>query len=191
MAGPDEIAEALAVARGSGSGDIVLLHCVSGYPTPVEQSNLKRVRALAERHSVLVGLSDHTRGTMCAVAAVALGAVAVEKHLTLRRDDGGPDAAFSLEPEEFATLVRDCRAAFAALGTGSEERSASESANAKFRRSLYIVRDMAAGETFTEETVRSIRPGLGLPPKNLRAVLGRTAACAIRRGTPLSWDLVI
>lgn len=190
MAGPDEIAEALAAARDAGTGDIVILHCVSGYPTPAEESNLKRIRTLADRHDVLIGLSDHTHGTTCAVASIALGAVAVEKHLTLRRDEGGPDAAFSLEPDEFAALVRDCRAAFAALGTGTEERAASERPNMKFRRSLYVVRDVAAGETFTEDAVRSIRPGLGLPPKHLREILGRRAKRAIRRGTPLSWDLV-
>lgn len=190
MAGPDEIAEALAAARSTGTGDIVLLHCVSGYPTPAEESNLKRIRALAERYEVLIGLSDHTHGTTCAIAGVALGAVVVEKHLTLRRDEGGPDAAFSLEPDELATLVRDCRAAFAALGTGAEERTASERPNMKFRRSLYVVRDMAPGDAFTAETVRSIRPGLGLPPKHYREILGRRAKRAIRRGTPLSWDFV-
>lgn len=190
MAGMAEIAEAVDAARGAGRGGIVLLHCVSGYPTPPEESNLLRLRALAERFSTLVGLSDHTIGTACAVAAVALGAVAIEKHLTLRRADGGPDGAFSLEPGEMRILVQDSRTAFAALGAGQETRAPSESSNAMFRRSLYVVRDIAAGETFTGDNVRSIRPGLGLPPKHLPEVLGRKAVCAVKRGTPLSWELV-
>ena len=190
MAGMEEIEDAVMAARGAGDGGIVLLHAVSGYPTPPEDSNLLRLRMLAERFGALVGLSDHTMGTACAVASVALGAVAIEKHLTLRRADGGPDGAFSLEPEEMKTLVVESRTAFAALGTGRDARAPSESGNALFRRSLYVVRDVAAGEAFTGDNVRSIRPGLGLPPKHLPEVLGRKAARAIKRGTPMSWDLV-
>lgn len=190
MAAMAEIEDAVTAARGAGDGGVILLHCVSGYPTPPEDSNLLRLRALAERFGVLVGLSDHTMGTACAVAAVALGAVAIEKHLTLRRADGGPDGAFSLEPEEMRALVEESRIAFAALGTGHDARAPSESGNALFRRSLYVVRDVAAGEAFTPENVRSIRPGLGLPPKHLPDVLGRKAARAVKRGSPLAWDLV-
>ena len=190
MASSADIDEALAAARSAGARDIVLLHCVSGYPTPIEHSNLLRIRTLADRHDALIGLSDHTHGTTCAIAAIALGAVAIEKHLTLRRADGGPDASFSLEPNEFRTLVSECRAAFTALGTGADARAESEVPNMKFRRSLYVVRDMAVGEEFTAETVRSIRPGLGLPPKHLREVLGRHAAAPILRGTPLSRILI-
>lgn len=190
MAGMAEIEDAVTAARGAGKGGIVLLHCVSGYPTPPEDSNLLRLRTLAQRFDVLVGLSDHTMGTACAVAAVALGAVAIEKHLTLRRADGGPDGAFSLEPEEMKTLVSESCTAFAALGTGHDARAPSESGNALFRRSLYVVRDVAAGETFTGDNVRSIRPGLGLPPKHLPEVLGRNAARAVKRGTPMAWELV-
>jgi pseudaminic acid synthase len=190
MAGMAEIEDAVAATRGAGNGGIVLLHCVSGYPTPPEDSNLLRLRTLAERFDVLVGLSDHTMGTACAVAAVALGAVAIEKHLTLHRADGGPDGAFSLEPEEMKALVSESRTAFAALGTGRDVRAPSERGNALFRRSLYVVRDMAAGEIFSGDNVRSIRPGLGLPPKHLPDVLGRKATRAVKRGTPLAWDLV-
>jgi len=190
MAGMTEIEDAVMAARSAGDGGIILLHAVSGYPTPPEDSNLLRLRTLAQRFDVLVGLSDHTMGTACAVAAVALGAVAIEKHLTLRRADGGPDGAFSLEPDEMRTLVSESRTAFAALGTGRDERAPSESGNALFRRSLYVVRDVAAGEAFTNDNVRSIRPGLGLPPKHLPDVLGRKAARAVKRGTPLAWDLV-
>ena len=190
MASVEEIEDAVEAARGAGDGGIVLLHAVSGYPTPPEDSNLLRLHALTERFDVMVGLSDHTMGTACAVAAVALGAVAVEKHLTLQRADGGPDGAFSLEPGEFRQLVDESRATFSALGTGRDERAPSEAGNARFRRSLYVVRDIAAGEVFTAENLRSIRPGLGLPPKHLPDLLGRRAQGAIRRGTPMSWDLV-
>lgn len=190
MAGWTEIEDAVRAAHGAGKGGVILLHCVSGYPTPPEDSNLLRLRALAERFHVMVGLSDHTMGTACAVAAVALGAVAIEKHLTLRRADGGPDGAFSLEPEEFRLLVSESHTVFSALGSRRDERAPSEAGNTRFRRSLYVVRDISAGETFTAENLRSIRPGLGLPPKHLPELLGRRAKQAIRRGTPMSWNLV-
>ena len=190
MADAEEIAEALAAARGAGCREIVLLHCVSGYPTPPEDSNLATIVDMAERFGVPVGLSDHTLGTAVPVAAVALGAVMIEKHVTLRRADGGPDAAFSLEPPELARLVEDVRTAWAARGRIDYGRKASERGNAQFRRSLYAVADIAAGEAFTADNVRSIRPGFGLPPKHLPALLGRRAARAIARGTPLSGELV-
>jgi N-acetylneuraminate synthase len=190
MANLSEISEAVTTARGAGSGGIVLLHCVSGYPTPPEDSNLKRLVTLTNRFDALVGLSDHTLGTTTAIAATALGAVAIEKHITLKRIDGGPDSAFSLEPQEFKALVVECHTAFAALGSGADVRAKSEEANAKFRRSLYVVADIKAGECFTEGNVRSIRPGFGLAPKHLKAVIGKRAARTIARGTPLAWDLV-
>jgi len=138
----------------------------------------------------VVGFSDHTNGTAAAVAAVAVGASIIEKHLTLSRADGGPDAAFSLEPDEFKAMVADCHAAFAARGNGRFERPASEDGLMVFRRSLYVVEDIAAGEIFNDRNVRSIRPGYGLPPKFLPDVLGRPARHQISRGTPLSWDAV-
>lgn len=190
MADDREIAEALAAARGAGCQDIVLLHCVSGYPTPPEDSNLMTLVDMAERFDVPVGLSDHTLGTAVPVAAVALGAVLIEKHVTLRRSDGGPDAAFSLEPEELARMVADVRTAWAARGRVDYARKESESGNAQFRRSLYAVADIAAGEAFSAENVRSIRPGFGLPPKHLPEVIGRRSTRAIARGTPLSGELV-
>jgi N-acetylneuraminate synthase len=137
-----------------------------------------------------VGLSDHTLGIEVALASVALGACMIEKHFTLRRADGGPDAAFSIEPEELTALVRGARVAFAALGTGADTRPEVEKASMAFRRSLYVVRDMAAGEPFTHETVRSIRPGYGLAPKYLPDILGRAADCAIVRGTALAWSQI-
>jgi N-acetylneuraminate synthase len=170
---------------------LVLLHCVSGYPTPVAQSNLRRIAGLAAEFGCPVGLSDHTLGVEVAIAAVALGACVIEKHVTLRRADGGPDSAFSLEPDELAALVRGARAAFEALGTGAPARSEVEEASKAFRRSLYVVRDIQQGETFTAENIRSIRPGFGLPPRHLPEILGRRARRALARGTALTWDVIV
>lgn len=185
-----EIGEAVAAARGAGCRDLVLLHCVSGYPTPAADANLRTISHLAEAFDVVSGLSDHSHGIGVAVAAVALGASVIEKHVTLRRADGGPDADFSLEPEEMRALVENCRMAWQALGRIDYSRKESERGNAVFRRSLYIVRDVERGEAFTEVNVRSIRPGYGLAPKFLPAVLGRRARRAAKRGTPLGWDLL-
>jgi N-acetylneuraminate synthase len=191
MASTEEIDESVAVFRAAGGRDLALLHCVSGYPTPIDQSNLRRIPHLAARFGCPVGLSDHTLAVEVAMAAVALGACVIEKHFTLRRTDGGPDAAFSLEPDDLAKLVVGAKAAFAALGTGSEERAEVEQASMIFRRSLYVVQDVAQGEVFTTDNVRIIRPGYGLPPKELPRVLGRRATKAVRRGTRLTWDLVV
>jgi pseudaminic acid synthase len=190
MATPAEIDDAVAAARDAGGGGLALLHCVSGYPTPADEANLARIARLAARHACPIGLSDHTLGTEVAIAAVALGAAIVEKHVTLARADGGPDAAFSLEPAELAALVHGVRTAWSALGRAEYGRAPSESDNAALRRSLYVVKDIVAGELLTEANVRSIRPGLGLPPKHLPEVLGRRAARAIARGTPLTFALV-
>lgn len=190
MASRDEVREATAAARDAGCRDLILLHCVSAYPTPPKESHLRTIPSLAAELVVPVGLSDHTPGTAVPVAAVALGAVMIEKHFTLSRADGGPDAAFSLEPRELATLCADCRSAWQALGSAWGP-SPSRDPSAIFRRSLYVVEEMAAGERFTERNVRSIRPGWGLPPRHLHEVLGRTAARDIPRGTPLSWCEII
>lgn len=190
MADLTEISEAVDTARRYGSGEIVLLHCISGYPTPPEESNLLTLPDLARRFGVVTGLSDHTLGTAVAVAAVALGANVIEKHFTLRRADGGPDAAFSLEPDELAELCRTCRTAWTALGAATYDRKPSEQSNATFRRSLYIVEDIAAGEPFTKKNLRAIRPGRGLPPKHLKDFLGQKAKQDIARGTPVSWSLL-
>lgn len=190
MADLAEIEEAVAAARRGGCRDLALLHCVSGYPTPVADANLRTIDDLVSRFGVVAGFSDHTLGTSVSVAAVALGAAIVEKHVTLRRADGGHDSAFSLEPLEVAQLVDDCRTAWQALGTAGYERKQSESRNLVFRRSLFAIKDIAAGEPLTTKNVRCIRPGNGLTPKELPAVLGRKARAAIARGTPLSWDLI-
>ena len=186
----DEIAEAMAAARGAGCSALVLLHCVSAYPTPAADANLRTISDLADRFDVAVGLSDHTMGIAVPVAAIAQGACFIEKHVTLARADGGPDAAFSLEPGEFRALVEGCRAAWEALGTRHYGPASSERGSVQFRRSLYAVRDIAAGEAFSEANVRSIRPGFGLPPKFYRQVLGARARCAIARGTPLDWSMI-
>ena len=188
MANLGEIGEAVNVAQQRGDGGMVLLHCVSGYPTPVGESNLKTIPHLGQAFGQLVGLSDHSHGIAAAVAAVALGAVVIEKHFTLSRADGGPDSAFSLEPGELKDLVDNCRAAWEALGSVSYTRTKSESGSAAFRRSLYVVEDIAAGEAFTTQNVRSIRPANGLAPKHLPAVLGQSARHTIERGTPLEWS---
>ena len=185
-----EIAAAKAAALEAGAAGVVLLHCVSSYPAALEDANLRTVADMAQRFGCPVGLSDHTPGTAAAVAAVALGASVVEKHFTLARADGGPDAAFSLEPDEFAALTRDCRAAWSALGRAHYDLLGSERGNLAFRRSLYVACDVAAGEPLSRENVRSIRPGAGLPPAELERVLGRRAARALKRGEPLAWDMM-
>jgi N-acetylneuraminate synthase len=186
----DEVAEAVAAARAAGANELVLLHCTSGYPTPARDSNLQTIADLAKKFDIIVGLSDHTMGTAVPVAAVALGAAVIEKHVTLRRADGGVDSAFSLEPEELARLVEDVNVAWEAKGNIFYGLAESERAARKFRRSLYVVADLKAGQAIGPEHVRSIRPGLGLPPKHLKAVIGRRATRDVKRGTPLDWTMV-
>lgn len=186
-----EIGEAVRCASRGGRGGLALLHCVSGYPTPASDANLRTMVHLGEMFGAIVGLSDHTLGVGVSIAAVALGASVIEKHLTLRRADGGPDATFSLEPDEFTALVRECRAAYDALGRITYDIMPSEEQNRHFRRSLYVVENIAAGERFTATNVRCIRPGYGLAPKYRDIVLGRTAAYDLKRGTALSWSMVV
>jgi N-acetylneuraminate synthase len=190
MATLEETIEAVATVREAGCEDFVLLHCVSGYPTPIQDVNLKTLRDLGEACDALVGLSDHTLGDVVSIAATALGASVIEKHLTLNRSEGGPDAAFSLEPDEFTQLVQHCNEAYLALGAINYELKPSETQNVIFRRSLYAVRDIAEGEEFTAQNVRSIRPGFGLAPKFLDQVIGRRAATQIERGTAIKWNLM-
>jgi pseudaminic acid synthase len=187
MATLGEIEEAVEAARNAGATQIALLKCTSAYPAPPEEMNLRTIPHLAEAFHVLVGLSDHTLGIAVPVAAAALGACIVEKHFTLSRDIPGPDSAFSLEPHEFKVMVEAIRTAEKALGEVRYGVSEREAQSRVFRRSLFVVKDMKAGEIFTEENVRSVRPGYGLPPKHLKDVLGRRAVRDIARGTPLSW----
>ena len=190
LASPEDIADAVTAARDAGAKEMVLLHCTSGYPTPASQMHLRTMPDLAAAHGTLVGLSDHTMGTAVAVAAVALGACVIEKHFTLARADGGVDSAFSLEPEELARLVADCRDAWSALGSVHYEEVEAEAAGRDHRRSLYVVADVKKGDLLTPENVRSIRPGHGMAPKHLHDVLGRPAARDLKRGEPLAWDQI-
>ena len=190
MATVEEVDEAVAAAKSAGAAGIVLLHCISAYPAPAEEANLARIQMLRERYTLPIGLSDHTMGSEVAIAAVALGAVVIEKHITLARADGGPDAGFSLEPAEFKSMVDGVRIAQRALGRADYGRTQSEASNTKFRRSLYVVSDIAAGELLTSENVRSIRPGYGLAPKHYDEIIGKKAKQAAKRGTPVTWDLL-
>jgi pseudaminic acid synthase len=185
-----EINEAVRTARENGCEELILLHCVSSYPAPDEDSNVRTVRHLGDAFGCVSGLSDHTLGSAVSVASIALGGSVVEKHFTLRRDDGGPDAAFSLEPSEFSALVADCKRAWRSLGEVSYDLCGSERGSVKFRRSLYIVADVDEGEELTRHNVRSIRPGYGLPPKFLPEVLGRHAARPLKRGSALQRDMI-
>lgn len=190
MADEREIAEAIQVAKENGCTELVVLHCVSGYPAPAEQYNLRTIADIAERFDVLSGLSDHTIDNATAVTSVALGACLIEKHVTMDRNGGGADDSFSLEPAELKALCQDTRTAWFALGHVTYERTEAEKGNVKFRRSLYAVQDIAVGEIFTKENVRSIRPGFGLKPKYYEQVLGSRAKKAICRGQPLSKEHV-
>lgn len=185
-----EIEEAVGTARESGATQIVLLKCTSAYPAPPDEMNLRTIPHLAEAFGVPVGLSDHTLGIAVPVAAVALGACIVEKHFTLSRNIPGPDSAFSLEPHELKAMVEAIRVVEEALGEVHYDVTEREVASRVFRRSLFVVKDMKAGEAFTEGNIRSIRPGYGLPTRYLDQVLGRRAARDIARGMPLTWDHV-
>ena len=189
MASREEIDLAIKTLRDYGTPVIALLHCVSSYPATPDQMNLSTIPFLAREFPVIAGLSDHTLGTTAAVAAVSLGARVIEKHVTVDRAAGGPDAAFSLEPNELLQLVRAIREAEQAigvptLGSGSKK----EAENIVFRKSLMVVSDIKQGEPFTEKNIRSIRPGYGLAPKYYEEILGKVAASDITRGTPLTWE---
>lgn len=190
MASLAEIDEAVQALRHAGTEDIVLLKCTSAYPCPPEEMNLRTVPHMAATFGLLVGLSDHSMGYAAAVAAVSLGACVVEKHLTLRRSDGGPDSAFSMEPEEFAEMVKATRLVERALGRIHYGPTASEKAPVLYRRSLFVCEPIAAGELLTERNVRSIRPGAGMHTRHYAEIVGRRARTPLEKGTPLSWDMV-
>ena len=190
MASLEEIKDAVAAAYEGGAKDIALLKCTSAYPTPPEESNVRVIPDLATRFKLPIGLSDHTLGIVVPVAAVTLGACIVEKHFTMDRSEPGPDNAFSLEPQEFKGMVDAVRIAEKALGKVVYGTTKKEQASKVFRRSLFVVEDVRAGEVLTNKNVRSIRPGNGLPPKEINNVLGKKAAKDITRGTPLSSDLI-
>ncbi|WP_027857892.1 pseudaminic acid synthase [Marinobacterium jannaschii] len=188
MANLEEIQEAISTARESGCNELAILHCVSGYPSPVNQANLSTISDMSSRFDTVIGLSDHTIGNLTAIAATALGASIIEKHFTLSRSDKGPDSEFSLEPDELSQLVQQSRQAFDALGQPGYELKPAENSSIKFRRSLYFVKDLKAGDTITEAAIRRIRPGYGIAPKYLKELIGRKVARDIAYGTSVQWE---
>ncbi len=190
MASLQEIDDALSAAASEGNTQVVLLKCTSSYPALASDLNLATIPELRTRFGCHVGLSDHTRDNVAAVMSVALGAVVIEKHLTLGRSEGGVDSAFSVEPAEFASLVRDVHSAWESRGSVHFGVSAAEEGSLQFRRSLYCVADVKRGEVFTTSNVRAIRPGDGLPPDRIADVIGARAACDVARGTPLCGDQI-
>lgn len=188
MASIEEIGESVETARSAGCRELMLLHCISSYPAPIEQASLRQMCTLANKFNTEVGLSDHTLGTTAAVAAVALGASLIEKHFTLDRSDKGPDSEFSIEPNELAQLCAAAGDAWLALGDSLFSRQPAEAANKLFRRSIYFVRDLQAGAVVGPDDIRRVRPGNGLAPRHLAAVIGRRLRTSVQFGTPVSWS---
>ncbi|GAD64249.1 pseudaminic acid synthase [Aquipseudomonas alcaligenes] len=188
MADAEEIQEAIDAAREGGCKELAILHCVSGYPAPAEDYNLRTVPDMIQRFGLVTGLSDHTLDNTTAIASVALGASIIEKHFTLDRSGGGPDDSFSLEPNELEALCRDSKTAWSALGRVDYGRKSSEQGNVQFRRSLYFVKSLKAGSVITADVVRSVRPGFGLPPKYLELVLGKRLAKDVQANSPVMDD---
>ncbi len=189
MADADEIQEAIVAAREGGCKELAILHCVSGYPAPAEDYNLRTIPDMIARFGLVTGLSDHTLDNTTAIASVVLGASIIEKHFTLDRSGGGPDDSFSLEPADLAALCRDSKTAWAALGKVDYGRKSSEQGNVKFRRSLYFVKDLKAGDVITADAVRSVRPGFGLAPKYLESLIDKRVLMDISTNQPVTWDV--
>ena len=185
-----EISDAVKTARENGCNELILLHCISSYPAPTEDSNVRTIPHLGEAFGCVSGLSDHTFSSAAAISSIALGGSVIEKHFTLAREDGGPDAAFSLEPNEFKALVQDCKSAWQALGRVSYDIQGSEQASVGFRRSLYVVEDIPEGRELTSRNIRSIRPGYGLAPRYMPDVLGCIATRDLKRGEPLQLEMI-
>jgi len=190
MADAEEIQEAIDAAREGGCKELAILHCVSGYPAPAADYNLRTIPDMMRRFGLVTGLSDHTLDNTTAIASVVLGASIIEKHFTLERNGGGPDDSFSLEPAELAALCRDSKIAWSALGEVNYGRKSSEEGNAQFRRSLYFVKDLKAGDVITPNAIRSVRPGFGVAPKYIEKVLGKKVREAVASGMPVAFDLI-
>ena len=190
MADAEEIQEAIDAAHSGGCKELAILHCVSGYPAPAEDYNLRTLTDMIQRFGLVTGLSDHTLNNTTAITSVALGAAIIEKHFTLDRKGGGPDNSFSLEPQDLKALCDGAKTAWLSLGQVDYGKKSSEQANVKFRRSLYFVKDLQTGDVITPNDVRSVRPGYGLAPKHLDAVIGKKAARAIHAGTPVDWGSI-
>jgi pseudaminic acid synthase len=190
MANAEEIQEAIDAARGAGCKELAVLHCVSGYPAPASDYNLRTLPDMMQRFGLVTGLSDHTLDNTTAIAGVALGASIIEKHFTLDRSGGGPDDSFSLEPAELTALCYGARTAWEALGRIDYGRKSSEQGNVQFRRSLYFIADLRKGDVIGPKTIRSVRPGFGLEPRFYEQLLGKRVVRPVRRGEPVSWDVV-
>ena len=190
MANFEEIEEMLATARDAGCCDLILLHCISSYPAPIEQANLLTIPDMRERLGVQIGLSDHSISNTASVVATSLGATLIEKHFILDRNEKGPDSEFSIEPKELKNLCQQTAEAWLSLGQAGYERKPAEEANIKFRRSVYFVKDMKKGEVITPDCIRRIRPGFGLAPKYETRLLGKTVKQDLLRGTRTSWELI-
>ncbi len=190
IAYPEDIERALSVCRQEGNEDIILLKCVSSYPTPYEAVNLNVIPTLAKTYDCLTGISDHTMGTIVSAGSIPLGSKMVEKHLTLKRSDGGPDSAFSMEPEEFKQMVKDIRILEKALGSSEYVLTDTQKLEHGGSRSLFVVKDIREGEILTPENIRSIRPGNGLHTMYYEKVLGKKAKRFLKKGTPLAWELI-
>jgi pseudaminic acid synthase len=188
MATEAEVEDVVSTARRGGCEDLILLHCISSYPAPVNQANISQVSGLAKKFNVISGLSDHTLGTVVSVAAVAQGACVIEKHFILSRDEKGPDSEFSIEPSELKRLCHDTRDARLSIGVPGFSSKEAERSSKVFRRSIYFVRDLPAGAIVSSEDIRRIRPGMGLPPKFFNDIVGKKLKLAVERGMPTSWE---
>lgn len=189
MANFEEMEEMVAAAKDAGCRDLIVLHCLSSYPAPIEQSNLLTIPDMRKKLGVQIGLSDHTISNTASIVATGLGATLIEKHFILDRNDKGPDSSFSIEPDELEALVAQTKDAWLSLGKVGYDRKPAEEANAVFRRSVYFVKDMPAGSIVTQDCIRRIRPGYGLAPKHEQEIIGKSLKTAVKRGTPTSWDL--
>ena len=190
MADSEEIAEAIQAARDGGCDELAVLHCVSGYPAPASDYNLRTIPDMIDRFGLVTGLSDHTLDNTTAITSIALGASIIEKHFTLDRSGGGPDDSFSIEPVELTALCKSVKSAWSALGRVNYGRKSSEQANVQFRRSLYFVKNLKAGDIISSEDIRSVRPGFGIPPKNHQKIIGRNVICDVQAGTPVIWEIL-
>jgi pseudaminic acid synthase len=191
MANLEEISEAVETAMEYGCKDLALLHCISSYPAPLEQSNLKVIEDLRNKFNLTVGLSDHTMGVIASVTSVALGASIIEKHFTLDRTDKGPDSDFSIEPNELSDLCKLSKDAWKALGKADYRIKDAELDNIKYRRSIYVVKGMSPGDVITRENIRRVRPGYGIMPKHFDSVIGKSVNRKIQKGQPLKWDFIV
>ncbi len=190
LANYEEIEEVVKTAKNNGCNDLAILHCVSSYPAPSEEYNLKTIVDIRENFDVVVGLSDHTRSDVVSIASVALGASIIEKHVTLDKNGSGPDDSFSLDGADLKQLCDNIRVAYSSIGNVNYDKKESEKPNLKFRRSLYFIRDISKGELITKDVVKSIRPGYGVLPKYIEEVIGKVVICDIEKGTPVNFDLI-